>query len=82
MIPITTVLPVVGLGIDSRWMCDSTMPNSRGAASACEVSDTERREDSNVSVAGEEDPGAALDLIAPSTDAPGACCPWPSERSA
>lgn len=39
-------------------------------------------DDFNSSVAGEEDPGAALDLIDPMSDAPDAWCPWPRERSA
>ena len=41
-----------------------------------------RPDDFNASVAGEEDPGASLDLIAPApTDAPAAWCPWPRERA-
>jgi len=41
-------------------------------------------DDSNSSVAGEEDPGAALDVLGPAAAAWPAegWCPWPKERSA
>jgi hypothetical protein len=37
-------------------------------------------DDSNSSVAGEEDPGAALDVLGPGAAWPvEGCCPWPKE---
>lgn len=36
----------------------------------------------NMSIVGEEDPGAALDLLRPATQGPEAYCPWPRESSA
>jgi len=41
-----------------------------------------RGEDVNSSVVREEDPGAALDLVGPTTEGPEAFCLWPRERSA
>jgi hypothetical protein len=43
-----------------------------------EVIGPDGNEDSNFSVAGEEDPGAALDLNGPSTNGTEAWCPWPA----
>lgn len=82
MSSMTKGLPVTGVGIDSRPMCHGTMSDSRVAASDREVASADVGEDSNVSVAGEEDPGAAVELIDPITHAPDAWCPWPGERSA
>jgi hypothetical protein len=40
-------------------------------------------DESNSSVAGEEDPGAALDVLDPAAAWPAeGWCPWPKERSA
>lgn len=36
----------------------------------------------NMSILGEEDPGAALDLLRPAAEGPEAYCPWPRESSA
>jgi hypothetical protein len=49
-------------------------------ANGGDVSDSDDVDDADLSVAGEEDPGAALDVIGPRTDEPGArWCPWPRE---
>jgi hypothetical protein len=40
-------------------------------------------DDSDLSIAGEEDPGAALDMIGAGSDGPEAqWCPWPRDASA
>jgi hypothetical protein len=39
-------------------------------------------DESNASVAGEEDPGAALDLLDTGAASPAGWCPWPQQRSA
>lgn len=36
-----------------------------------------RPDDSHSSAAGEEDPGAALDMLGACAVWPGRCCPWP-----
>lgn len=78
----TTVLPLIGRGITSGRPCHDIESDSRVATSDREVAGGDGGEDSNVSVTGEEDPGAALDLIDPRTDASDAWCPWPREPSA
>jgi hypothetical protein len=55
---------------------------SRDLAATTHLTSEQLAEDASFSVAGEEDPGAALDLVGPTTGGPEAWCTWPRERSA
>jgi hypothetical protein len=60
-----------------------TMSDAVFAASECNSAYSDDADDSGLSVAGEEDPGAALDVIGSGTDRPEAqTCPWLKEASA
>lgn len=78
----TIVLPVMGRDIRSERTHRGIEPDSRAGLRDREEAGTHGGQDANVSVAGEEDPGAALDLIGPGIHAPDACCLGPRERSA
>lgn len=78
----TTVLPVIGRDIRSERTRHGIESDSRVGPRDREEAGTQGGEDSNLSVAGEKDPGAVLDLIGPGIHAPDAWCLWPRERSA
>jgi hypothetical protein len=80
--PITTALTLIDRSI-TAWRIDHTLePDRLAATSDHDAAGEGRGEDANFSVAGEEDPDAALDLVDPTTEGPEANCPWPRERSA
>jgi hypothetical protein len=79
----TIALSLIGTGITSlrttTQVIESGDPIADGDAKRVGSDDGY---DSGWSVAGEEDPGAALDLVDREDDGTGASCPWPRERSA
>jgi hypothetical protein len=70
--------------ITSRRATDNaTISEALIAVSKCSFEHSDDVDGSSLSVAGEEDPGAALDVIGSSADGPEAqWCPWPREASA
>jgi hypothetical protein len=78
----TNVLTLIDSGIAALRIDHTLEPDRLAATSEHETVGDGRGEDASSSVAGEEDPGAALDLVGPTTEGPEACCPWPRERSA
>jgi len=78
----TTVLTLIDSSI-TAWRIDHALePDRLAATSDHDAAGEGRGEDANLSVAGEEDPGAALDLVDPTTQGPEACSPRHRERSA
>jgi hypothetical protein len=80
----TTTPTLNGSGGTSLRMNDhATKSDGPVVASAGSVAKPDDVDDSDLSVAGEEDPGAALDMIGAGSDGPEAqWCPWPRDASA
>jgi hypothetical protein len=80
----TTAPTLNGSGIPALRTTDrATHSDGLAVASEGDFANSDDVDDSDLSVAGEEDPGAALGVIGPGTDGPEArWCPWPREASA
>lgn len=80
----TTVPARDARAITSKRTTDNaTISDAIVVASECNLAHSDDVDGSNFSIAGEEDPGAALDVIGLGADGPEAqWCPWPREASA
>lgn len=79
-----TTPTLIGSGITSPRTTDcASRSDGPAVAGGGDVTHSDDAEDSDLSVAGEEDRGAALDMTGPKTSEPGArWCPWPREACA